>query len=541
MSRRTWTTYLYSIIRWIPVVVLVAGLLLIPVKPVHGMTGTGTIADPYIIYDVTDLQNISLDVTAYYELNNNIDASATVSWNGGLGFLEIANFSGNLDGNNYTISGICTRSAGFGTSPFNPGGAAGLFASINGGNVENVHLANVHIQGGGASGGFVQQAFGATTITNCSVQGIMYTQRAAASILSSGGFVGLAYSSAHISQCSAFMDIHMMCNSHYADAGGFIGHIYSTGVAPIIDNCYARGRAFQYTVQGALGDGSFGWAAGFHIYPGIGAPMGIIDDCYAAFEMDSSVNSRRGFSADNANLTTTNCFYDSTIANANYGGGDEATAQTTALMKTQSTFTNAGWDFTTPIWTMDEFNDGYPRIYGALPAGLVMFFDPNTYIEGDVLPDRGTYGNDGTFTWGANPGAVTVVIGSLISPYQPGLVTPDTGTRDVLPGDTPSDWFVDPDVTGSLLTNPFRPVVTFVSDHTTLNEIQTWRWFGIVFVLMMTVSAAALVPRHLAIACIAGATATITMVIMTIWPVWALAMLILYAFGGWVSERAPSL
>ena len=39
------------------------------------MTGSGTQEDPYIIENVTDLQNIQNDLSAYYELGGNIDAS----------------------------------------------------------------------------------------------------------------------------------------------------------------------------------------------------------------------------------------------------------------------------------------------------------------------------------------------------------------------------------------------------------------------------------------------------------------------------------
>ena len=53
--------------------------------PVAGMTGSGTVGDPYVIYNVTDLQDMSNDVTAYYSLNNSIDATNTSSWNGGAG------------------------------------------------------------------------------------------------------------------------------------------------------------------------------------------------------------------------------------------------------------------------------------------------------------------------------------------------------------------------------------------------------------------------------------------------------------------------
>lgn len=53
------------------------------------MTGSGTIGDPYIIYDVDDLQAMKNDLTAYYELNSDINAIDTELWNGGKGFEPI--------------------------------------------------------------------------------------------------------------------------------------------------------------------------------------------------------------------------------------------------------------------------------------------------------------------------------------------------------------------------------------------------------------------------------------------------------------------
>lgn len=58
------------------------------------MTGSGTLADPYIISDVDDLQAIENDLTAYYELANDIDASTTSGWNGGAGSLEVSHIGG---------------------------------------------------------------------------------------------------------------------------------------------------------------------------------------------------------------------------------------------------------------------------------------------------------------------------------------------------------------------------------------------------------------------------------------------------------------
>jgi hypothetical protein len=73
------------------------------------MTGSGTVGDPYIIYDVVDLQAMINDLTAYYELANDIDASATAGWNGGLGFEPV----GAVGGSHYLVSASDVETTGF--------------------------------------------------------------------------------------------------------------------------------------------------------------------------------------------------------------------------------------------------------------------------------------------------------------------------------------------------------------------------------------------------------------------------------------------
>src|SRR5512136_1818987 len=85
-----------------------------PGQELYGAGGTfgggiGTPADPYMIEDVDDLQAMSNNLTAYYALANDIDASNTTGWNGGQGFEPIGNgsrFSGGFDGRGYNITGL---------------------------------------------------------------------------------------------------------------------------------------------------------------------------------------------------------------------------------------------------------------------------------------------------------------------------------------------------------------------------------------------------------------------------------------------------
>lgn len=50
------------------------------------MTGSGTLLDPYVIWNLADLQAVRTYDAAYFELGADIDATATAAWYGGAGF-----------------------------------------------------------------------------------------------------------------------------------------------------------------------------------------------------------------------------------------------------------------------------------------------------------------------------------------------------------------------------------------------------------------------------------------------------------------------
>ena len=58
--------------------------------------GSGTASDPYLIEDVWDLQNMSLN--SHYALKNDIDATITKNWNFGAGFSPVGNNSNRFNG-----------------------------------------------------------------------------------------------------------------------------------------------------------------------------------------------------------------------------------------------------------------------------------------------------------------------------------------------------------------------------------------------------------------------------------------------------------
>ena len=109
------------------------------------MSGSGTATDPYIVTTVTELQTLNDDKAAYYRLGNNIDASATSTWNSGKGFLPIGTgigdvpFTGELDGDGYTISSLYINRP----TTADDGDYVGLFGEIRGATIKNILMTSV--------------------------------------------------------------------------------------------------------------------------------------------------------------------------------------------------------------------------------------------------------------------------------------------------------------------------------------------------------------------------------------------------------------
>ena len=117
------------------------------------------------IHNVYELQNISRDLSGWYALANDIDATVTRFWNNGSGFVPMGYnnyFKGVLDGRGHKIMGLYIN---------RPSQCCvGLFGWI-GGVVENVGLINVNITGKyivgsfvGSNGGIVSKSYSAGSV-----------------------------------------------------------------------------------------------------------------------------------------------------------------------------------------------------------------------------------------------------------------------------------------------------------------------------------------------------------------------------------------
>ena len=97
-------------------------------------SGSGTQSDPYIITNRAQLEAMADDLTAYYQLANDIDLGGSSSPWTPIGTAS-APFSGTLDGNGYVISNLYIRNLMY----------AGLFDYISGATISKLGVINVDI------------------------------------------------------------------------------------------------------------------------------------------------------------------------------------------------------------------------------------------------------------------------------------------------------------------------------------------------------------------------------------------------------------
>ncbi|MFC2188631.1 T9SS type A sorting domain-containing protein [Fulvivirgaceae bacterium LMO-SS25] len=160
----------------------------------------------------------------------NIDASATISWFAGEGWLPINNFTGVYNGDGYVISDL------FINRPLTSG--IGLFNSLDGGTLENLGVVDVNITGQDVVGGLLGSGYTGAIVSECFATGSIVGRTRV------GGFVGFA-NVITISNTYARVSI-TASGSH---AGGLVGQLWSS----VVNNSYATGSVGgAATNQGGL-------------------------------------------------------------------------------------------------------------------------------------------------------------------------------------------------------------------------------------------------------------------------------------------------
>ncbi|MGD0552808.1 MAG: GLUG motif-containing protein [Sedimentisphaerales bacterium] len=287
--------------------------------------GSGEPNNPYQIANVADFNQLTstpTDWTKAFILTADInltgrtftkapiapDTSTTYGFQG-------TPFTGIFDGNSHTISKLTITAS---TKEY-----IGLFGYVgSSGQIRNLGVKDVNTTGSQYVGGLVGSngdwSIGGAAITSCyatgSVSGTYYV----------GGMVGSNYYGT-LTSCYATCTV-----SGTVRVGGLVGYNYHS----TLTSCYATGAVSGISFVGGL----------------VGnIASGSLTSCYATGSVNgtSLVGGLVGLNDDGA---LTSCFWDiNTSGQPTSSGG---TGKTTAEMKTLSTFTSAGWDF--------SYTDGDP-------------------------------------------------------------------------------------------------------------------------------------------------------------------------------------
>jgi len=280
------------------------------------------------ISTIEQLQLIGNDpaypLDGYYVLTQDIDASATVTWNDGAGFAPIGSywtpFIGTLDGQGYGVTDLYINRP--------DENYAGLFGYVSaGGTITNCY-ATCAVTGYYYAGGLVGVVGYGGTVTNCYATGAVTSIGEYNAV---GGLVGFL-GGGTVTNCYATGAV----TGDYA--GGLVGVVGYDGT---VTNCYATGAVTGTSSVGGL--------------VGVVGYGGTVTNCYAtgAVTGDYSVGGLVGYNDG----TVTASYYDTqTTGQADNTG--KGAPRTTAAMYQQATFT--GWDFGV-VWTIIEDTD-YPRL-----------------------------------------------------------------------------------------------------------------------------------------------------------------------------------
>ncbi len=170
-----------------------------------------------------DLQNIQDDTAGNYTLTQDINCYETQGWNddgdgGYYGFEPISNFTGTLNGGNYTISGLYIHRLGSCNQ--------GLFDTLQGGStVQDLVISNINLSAACDSAPLASYALGGSTITNVSTSGSVAVSYGA------GGIVGIAESDDEggitIANSSSNVTFAASDEDHQETVGGIVGYVYS--------------------------------------------------------------------------------------------------------------------------------------------------------------------------------------------------------------------------------------------------------------------------------------------------------------------------
>lgn len=339
--------------------------------------GNGSLGNPYLIGNKRDLKTLSENSCLWGE---NYKQTADIYfvpadfaqggdfYNNGNGFIPIGTqpyinnfFDGTYDGDGHVIDGLTINRPGT--------DGVGLFGAARGDGafIRSLGLTNVNVIGHYLVGGLVGTGQDTLQLTDCFVTGSI------SGIGIVGGLTGDSYGIT-ITKCHADATVSGLGSGTTGDIGGLMGFDFGS----FVYRSYAKGTVIASVQNGGfigraqsttlVDNYSTANVTGGYLTGGfLGAVDGtILQNCYSTGLVTGSGNNVGGFSGAGAGGSATNCFWDQETSGQ--PTSSLGTAKSSLQMKTESTFTNATWDFegettngSSDYWKMGQCNNnGYP-------------------------------------------------------------------------------------------------------------------------------------------------------------------------------------
>jgi len=403
--------------------------------------GSGTSGDPYQILGYGDLYWVTQNSASwdkYFVQTADIDLSTYPDWPS-IGYDWDHAFFGHYDGGGYSVTGLTISRSG---------SYQGLFGVIRDGSVSNLYISgsitgtgdsqtrsgmlagecqgstitNCHASGtvqcdGSRVGGLIGQ--NGSNVYNCSFTGTVEDDHdgsyyfggligynsgwvegcsAQASVTGNwyaGGLIGYN-SSGHITDC--YSTSELIFGSYYT--GGLTGYNCSSST---ISGCYSECEISGYVnkaggftggndtsaISNCYSTGTVtrnqGTDTDFGSFAGTNGGTSTITDCYASGNITYSGSSDPFDKGFIGNYYTTGCsgnFFDTWTTEQIIGAG--ATGLNTEGMKTKSNFTDAGWDFTSPVWKIAD-TAIYPFLAWQPSARVEFLINPTGVADTDGI------------------------------------------------------------------------------------------------------------------------------------------------------------
>ena len=275
------------------------------------------------------------------------------------------NFVGGLIGQNNAYVWDCSASgtveSTIVTVSSSAGYAGGLIGWHGSSRLTDSYASGDVISSGSRTGGLVGEAnITSESIINCYATGdVSYTGSGTTyGFICMGGLIGMSLT--EVSSCYATGDVD--AGAVGDRAGGLMGQ-----AGALTQDCYALGDV--------VGRNDIGGA--------IGLSTVAVANCYSTGAVSGSSNVG-GFMGYRYAGTVTDCFWDTQTSGLATGigqGGGDATGKTTALMQTESTFTDADWDFD-DIWVI---NSGYPTTLNPEPVATWDWLEAGDLLWDDTI------------------------------------------------------------------------------------------------------------------------------------------------------------